>query len=112
MLLLSTWLINTSNLIPHEYLFNEVPPYAILSHRWQNDEMTFDDFKRRNRTSSKGFLKVQSFFQVAFRDGHEWAWVDTCCVDKKSSAELSEAINSMWSYYEKAKVCYVYMWDI
>jgi hypothetical protein len=43
--------------------------------------------------------------------GFEYVWVDTCCIDKTSSAELSEAINSMFSWYQKADVCYVYLSD-
>ena len=45
-------------------------------------------------------------------DGYEWVWVDTCCIDKRSSAELSEAINSMYWWYANAKICYTYLHDI
>lgn len=38
-------------------------------------------------------------------------WVDTCCIDKSSSAELSEAINSMFAWYRNAKICYVFLAD-
>jgi len=38
--------------------------------------------------------------------------IDTCCIDKKSSAELSEAINSMYKWYEKSEKCYAYLEDV
>jgi hypothetical protein len=45
-------------------------------------------------------------------DGHKYVWIDTCCIDKRSSAELSEAINSMWKWYWKSEVCYAYLADV
>lgn len=44
--------------------------------------------------------------------GFAYVWVDTCCIDKKSSAELNEAINSMYKWYERAAICYVYLSDV
>lgn len=38
--------------------------------------------------------------------------IDTCCINKESSAELSEAINSMYAWYEKAAICYAYLDDV
>lgn len=38
--------------------------------------------------------------------------IDTCCIDKRSSAELSEAINSMYKWYQGAKVCYAFLSEI
>ncbi|KAH9936759.1 heterokaryon incompatibility protein-domain-containing protein [Epithele typhae] len=72
---------------------------------------------------SKGFLalknprdrltpKVQSFLELAEKHGHEYAWVDTCCINKESSAELSEGINSMFRYYALSAICYVYLSDV
>jgi hypothetical protein len=39
-------------------------------------------------------------------------WIDTCCIDKTSSAELSEAINSMYMWYQNSQVCYAYLSDV
>jgi hypothetical protein len=39
-------------------------------------------------------------------------WLDSCCIDKTSSAELSEAINSMYRWYQNAQVCYAYLEDV
>ena len=56
--------------------------------------------------------KVGKFLVLAEERGHKWAWVDTCCIDKSSSADLSEAINSMFRYYALADVCYAYLADV
>ena len=56
--------------------------------------------------------KVRAFCEVAEREEYKWAWIDTCCIDKSSSAELSEAINSMFRYYTLALVCYAYLGDV
>ena len=106
---------------------DNTPPYYILSHRWGEDELTYKDcVKGRNKTGA-GFFKVYNYCQFA-RARHaklleitpelaqRWpscfVWVDTCCIDKRSSAELSEAINSMWKYYKESWECHVYLQDV
>ncbi|KAL8658680.1 MAG: hypothetical protein Q9202_007477 [Teloschistes flavicans] len=59
-----------------------------------------------------GLTKLRNFCLQARTDGYEWAWMDTCCIDQKSSAELSEAINSMFRWYRNAEECYVYLADV
>ncbi|RYO79759.1 hypothetical protein DL764_009986 [Monosporascus ibericus] len=87
--------------------------YAILSHTWEDEEVTFEQFKdEESAKKRKGWAKIASTVQMARRNGLKYAWVDTCCIDKSSSAELSEAINSMYQYYEDAKVCYIYLSDL
>ncbi|RYP15372.1 hypothetical protein DL765_005763 [Monosporascus sp. GIB2] len=87
--------------------------YAILSHTWDDEEVTFEQFKDEESVKKrKGWAKIASTVQMARRNGLKYAWVDTCCIDKSSSAELSEAINSMFQYYEGARVCYVYLSDL
>ncbi len=44
--------------------------------------------------------------------GYPYLWIDSCCIDKTSSAELSEAINSMFDWYSQAAVCYVFLFDV
>ena len=96
----------------HEFFGDDIPPYAILSHRWTDDEIDFKDYNKGRRKDSIGYTKITSFCHVVKSAGHQWAWIDTCCIDKRSSAELSEAINSMFSWYEKARVCCVYLADV
>jgi heterokaryon incompatibility protein (HET) len=59
-----------------------------------------------------GFKKVQGACSLAHSQGYMWIWIDTCCIDKSNSAELTEAINSMFRYYQEAEVCYVYLKDV
>ncbi|THU96027.1 HET-domain-containing protein [Dendrothele bispora CBS 962.96] len=116
-------LINTTTLQVVEFLSIDVPPYAILSHTWGNEEVTFRDMMLRltedlaveasTRIEQKaGFIKIQKSCEIAKRDGFEYIWNDTCCIDKESSAELSEAINSMYRHYGGSGVCYAYLVDV
>ena len=100
----------------------EVTPYAILSHRWTDfTEVDYEeivklatmDMEDCNEIRRRlGYKKILDTCEQAGRDGYEWIWVDTCCIDKRSSAELSEAINSMYRWYENSRVCYVYLHDV
>ncbi|KAL8855490.1 MAG: hypothetical protein Q9178_007872 [Gyalolechia marmorata] len=105
-------LINTKTLGFREFYDLEIPKYAILSHRWGSDEATFQDFERGVQQTREGFTKIKKFCNEALKSDIGWAWVDTCCIDKKSSAELTEAINSMYEWYRRAWVCYVYLADV
>ena len=91
-----------------------VPPYAILSHTWGKDteEVTFDDFKAGTYTDKAGYAKIRFCSEQAARDGLQYFWVDTCCINKSNYTELSEAINSMFRWYQDAVKCYVYLSDV
>ncbi|KAJ0124410.1 hypothetical protein J7T55_005748 [Diaporthe amygdali] len=104
-------LINTKTLQLTDFLAKP-PLYAILSHTWLKNEVSFQDFQNEGREAQEGFEKVRCTCEQAQRDGLEWVWIDTCCIDKSSSAELSEAINSMFKWYRLAKVYYSYMADV
>ncbi|KAI0752983.1 heterokaryon incompatibility protein-domain-containing protein [Daedaleopsis nitida] len=93
---------------------SERPPYAILSHTWNKTEVSFTDLQKGPKSASRlpGWTKVERFCQIAKKDGYSWGWDDTCCINKSSSAEESEAINSMYAFYSSAKVCYVYLDDV
>jgi hypothetical protein len=105
-------LINTSTLDIVEFAPGSVPPYAILSHRWDDTELSLQDVTRNDRDLLPGFSKIQGCCSQARRDELEWAWIDSCCIDKSSSAELSEAINSMFQWYRNSRVCYTYLSDV
>lgn len=96
------------------------PPFAILSHTWGDDEVTLQDLHLPPGALSakRGWQKI-----VGFRDAllaHpqllgepiRYIWVDTCCIDKTSSAELSEAINSMFRWYRNAVCCFALLSDV
>jgi hypothetical protein len=97
-----------------EDLINDYPPYAILSHTWGDDkqEVTYSDLTEGFGNSKAGYRKIQFCAEQATRDGLQYFWVDTCCIDKKNNTELSEAINSMFRWYCNAAKCYVYLSDV
>ncbi|KAK2005498.1 HET-domain-containing protein [Colletotrichum eremochloae] len=97
-----------------ERVGTEIEPYAILSHTWgrDSDEISYKDFVENRYKSKKGFLKLDFCRKRAAFDGLEYFWVDTCCIDKSSSAELTEAINSMYRWYQGAARCYVFLADV
>ena len=105
-------LLNTTTLKIHEFTEKEIPEYAILSHRWEAQESSFQDARDRRNLRSTGWKKIQGFCAFARKRGWEYAWADTCCIDKTSSSELSEVINSMYTYYRNAEQCYAYLNDI
>jgi len=81
---------------------NRIPLYAILSHTWEELEVLFTDMETGRARDKAGYPKVQQSCKKAAIDGFEFIWTDTCCIDEKSSAELSEAINCMYSWYKNA----------
>jgi hypothetical protein len=88
------WLIETESLKLEYFVGNNIPAYAILSHPWGDGEVTFQDWQDFPKASQKtGFAKIKSACAQARADSHDYIWVDTNCIDKSSSAELSEAIN-------------------
>jgi hypothetical protein len=105
-------LLNTSTLKLHEFVGDSIPHYTILSHRWEKEEVLFQDLESGRGIDIEGFSKIKRCCEKAARDGWEYAWVDSCCIDKRSSAELSEAINSMFEWYNRSEVCYVYLSDV
>ncbi|KAI4943376.1 hypothetical protein J4E91_009285 [Alternaria rosae] len=91
----------------------EIPPYAILSHTWGEQEVVFDNLEDIESAQSKdGYRKIRFCAQQAERDGLKHFWVDTCCIDKANNTELSKAINSMFRWYQNAKKCYVFLSDV
>ncbi|KAK3296447.1 heterokaryon incompatibility protein-domain-containing protein [Chaetomium fimeti] len=106
-------LVNTRTLRLEEFFDASTPDYAILSHTWAQDEVIFSDMTDLGKARTKiGFAKLEGACRLAATQKYDYIWIDTCCIDKSSSAELSEAINSMYRWYEKAKVCYAYLCDV
>ena len=107
------YLININSLRLEEFIQGSIPPYAILSHRWGSEELSFKEvLKNRVDKKKKGYKKLEDACRVAAGYNVGYLWNDTCCIDKKSSAELSESINSMFSWYRDAKLCIVYLEDV
>jgi hypothetical protein len=97
-----------------ERVGNDIPPYAILSHTWgaDSDEISYKDLVDGRYKEKKGFLKLDFCRKRVAVDNLKYFWVDTCCIDKTSSAELTEAINSMFRWYQGAARCYVFLSDV
>lgn len=100
-----------------EYHGRDTPKYSILSHRWGDEEVTFNDISGENGApdvfeGKEGYRKIDFACRQAAADGLHYTWVDTCCIDKSSSAELTEAINSMFAWYHDAETCYAYLVDV
>ena len=96
-------------------LTENLPQYAILSHTWlsTDEEVSFEDLVKGNaQCKAAGFRKIQFCAEQATKDGLDYFWVDTCCIDKSSSAELQEAITTMFNWYRNATKCYVYLVDV
>ena len=107
-------LINCKTLELEEYFGANIPDYAILSHTWGREEVSFSDLPLYQPSTAKkaGYLKIKHTCEQALHDGLQYAWVDTCCIDKTSSAELSEAINSMFNWYSRSCICYAFLVDV
>lgn len=131
------WLINTKSLLLEEKSEGEPVrwKYAILSHTWAGcEEVSFSEYKSivsdlhqslgtdirfpsqadldRAGIKKSGFHKIYRTCDLARARGIDYAWVDTCCINKSSSSELSEAINSMFRWYQEAEVCFAYLIDL
>ncbi|KAI6154989.1 heterokaryon incompatibility protein-domain-containing protein [Pisolithus tinctorius] len=89
--------------------------YVMLSHCWGEDEPSLCDIgghRIYDMSTREGFKKLQAFCLVAFERDFLWAWSDTCCIDKDSSAELQEAIGSMFVWYRRSSLTIVYLSDV
>jgi hypothetical protein len=97
---------------------DKIPPYAILSHTWGGQEATFKDLQNYSNIEEvdekvmEGYRKIFFCAHQAKRNDLNYFWVDTCCIDKTNSAELQEAINSMFRWYQNAEKCYVFLSDV
>ena len=103
-----------------EFCDDEATEYAILSHRWIGQEVDYskivklakmDEEGRSEIRQRDGYRKILQSCELSKKARYKWLWVDTCCIDKRSSAELSEAINSMYRWYANSRICYAYLHD-
>ncbi|KAH7321336.1 hypothetical protein B0I35DRAFT_212192 [Stachybotrys elegans] len=118
-------LLDTHRLELMDVAGDNIPAYAILSHTWGQEEVTFQEMqyvthkwsRAVSQTASaikakSGYIKIKRSAALAVEHGYDFIWIDTCCIDKSSSAELSEAINSMYQWYKKAAICYAHLEDV
>lgn len=120
-------LLNIQSRQLSEFLGDSIPAYAALSHTWvTNEEISLQEFEETQKnldlytlkshphpsTLKSGYQKIIGCCEQALQDGLKWVWIDTCCIDKTSSAELSEAINSMFLWYRNCHICYTFLSDV
>lgn len=103
--------VDSSPLMIETFANHDEPDYTILSHTWKTDEVSFQDILVGKAPGRRGYDKIKKCCEKAKSDGYKYLWVDTCCIDKTSSAELQEAICSMFNWYKNARICYVYLED-
>ena len=105
-------LLHTNALCFEEFYNSSIPRYAILSHRWGGKEISYKEFQKGKALEGPGLTKIRKSCALAAEHGFDWIWIDACCIDNRSSAELSEAINSMYRWYKSSAVCFVYLRDV
>jgi hypothetical protein len=103
--------IETNPLVIETFALQDQPPYAIFSHTWGAEEVSYQDILLGKGPGKKGYERIRHCCEQTARLGFKYLWVDTCCIDKKSSAELQEAICSMYTWYKNAQICFVYLED-
>ncbi|KAI0642336.1 heterokaryon incompatibility protein-domain-containing protein [Trametes meyenii] len=116
------WLLSTTNATLCLFEDKKIPEYAILSHVWRDGEQSFQDVMAITTRYTQGYVnpgvhpnlsaKIRGFCTFAHNAGYRWIWIDTCCIDKSSSADLSEALNSMYSWYANADMCFALLDDV
>ncbi|KAL8387014.1 hypothetical protein RB595_010222 [Gaeumannomyces hyphopodioides] len=99
------------------------PQYAILSHTWvEGQEADFQNMMQvmgsdkilssEAWSNHPGLNKIKRACETVASSGHDYIWIDTCCINKSDLTELSESINSMFKWYKRARVCYAYLADL
>ena len=116
-------LLNTNTYKLQDFEGRKIPEYAILSHRWTDNEITYQDLANIPKTRfgnlqhgdaerNVGIYKIGYTCAVARQNGIEWVWIDTCCIDKTNNTEVAKSINSMFNWYQRSRVCYAYLFDV
>ncbi|KAK8029442.1 HET-domain-containing protein [Apiospora rasikravindrae] len=97
-----------------EDLHHSTPPYAILSHTWEGDaqEVRLSDIRDQVARAKRGYRKIDFCQKQAAKDGLQYFWVDSCCMNQDSEVELNRSINTMFRWYRDAEKCYVYLSDV
>jgi len=109
-------LIHTTTYAIAEFFGDAIPRYAILSHTWEDGEVSYQDWlgapSQKEIRARAGYHKIIQACQQAFAFNCDWIWVDTSCIDKTNNTELTEALNSMYHWYGSAGVCLAYLADV
>ena len=107
-------LLNTGTHEFEEYFDRPTPSYAILSHRWEEREISYQTYRRLRVKDGPAIRKILQFCEFAktWQTPYQYVWIDTCCINKHNSTELFYSINSMYKWYRNAETCFVYLRDL
>ena len=105
-------LLNTASLKAEDFFLDDIPTYAILSHRWRKQEVSLQELNDGRAVEKDGYVKLVQCCRIALAAGFNYVWIDTCCIDKTNNTELTEAINSMYRWYKDSQTCYAYLDDV
>jgi hypothetical protein len=94
------------------FVDGNIPPYAILSHVWDDEEVTLEDIMNGTGKDKKGYRKLIFCANQAAKDGLRYFWIDACCIDQSNMADKEKSISSMSAWYSNATHCYVYLSDV
>jgi hypothetical protein len=97
-----------------EQFTNDVPKYAVGSHRWSHDEALLDDVRASRNPHGPGFRKLRAFanFMKDNLPTVHHLWIDTCCIDHQDAEEVSQSLNSMFKWFRNAEICLAYLADV
>lgn len=107
-------LVGCRDLLPVPFSDANIPPYAIISHTWfaKDEEVLLTDFQDASAEARVGYHKLQFCAKRALADGLQYFWIDTCCIDRSSEKEVTEALYSAFRWYRGAERCYAYLSDV
>ena len=86
--------------------------YVMLSHKWEPDEPLFQHTEQisvYDLDKSPTNYKLQTFCKIVRDAGFNWAWSDTCCINKLDHRGLEEALVTMFKWYEGAAMTIVFL---
>lgn len=108
-------LLNVDSLELKDFAGGNLPKYVTASHRWASgSETSFKDVLKQRNKDTTGYQKVQAFaiYVKTHIPSIKWLWIDTCCINQDSAAELSEAVNLMFEWYRNSEICVAYLADV
>ena len=86
--------------------------YVMLSHRWEDKEPLIPQVRYMvvyNLDKSPTHHKLQMFCKIVRDAGFNWAWSDTCCINKDDHFVLQEALVSMFKWYRGSAMTIVFL---
>ena len=86
--------------------------YVMLSHKWEDNEPLFHqvlEIAVYDLHKSSTHDKLQTFCKIVRDAGFNWAWSDTCCINKSDHFVLQEALVAMFKWYQGSALTIVFL---